>query len=365
MIETIIIDDERPALRELEFLLKDNESIKIIGSYTNPFEGFEAVRVRKPKAVFLDIDMPKRPGLELASMILEFSPHTDIIFVTAYDKYAIEAFEMQALDYIMKPIAKERLDKTISKLIKENNIDISNEQKDVEITCLGEFSVSNSNGEIKWRTEKTMELFAYLVHNRGRLVTKEIIIEDLWPETDIDKAIHQIHNGIYYIRKTLEKLSISNEQINISQMYCLRVKDIKLDVDALYKCIDELKTNMTLENLEKLDSIYTGEYFKGMDWAWADIERAKLQRIYNEYILKLSQMYIERNDLIKAEDCLYKAYKNDPYDEIIMEMMMRVYKHSGNKSKAAKCLKEYIALLKNELGVNPSNKIIEMYKLIH
>lgn len=117
MLNIIIIDDEQMAVEELEFVLSGIEEINIVGKYSNVKEGLCAIRDNKPEAVFLDIDMPELNGFLVADEIKKASEFTKIIFVTAHDKYAIKAFEINALDYVLKPFSEERIERTIKRLL--------------------------------------------------------------------------------------------------------------------------------------------------------------------------------------------------------------------------------------------------------
>jgi len=116
MIKAILVDDELFALKELQLQLESLPNIQIIGSFTNPLESFFNITTLDPDVVFLDIDMPEVSGIYLAEQIMTTHPQVKIIFVTAFDKYAINAFELNAVDYILKPFTLERIKKTISKL---------------------------------------------------------------------------------------------------------------------------------------------------------------------------------------------------------------------------------------------------------
>ncbi len=116
MIKAILVDDELFALKELQLQLESLPNIQIIGSFTNPLESFFNITMLNPDVVFLDIDMPEVSGIYLAEQIMTTHPQVKIIFVTAFDKYAINAFELNAVDYILKPFTLERIKKTISKL---------------------------------------------------------------------------------------------------------------------------------------------------------------------------------------------------------------------------------------------------------
>src|SRR5699024_8272794 len=111
-MQVILIDDEKLAIDYLEYQLKSVSDFKIIGRYTKPFEGKQAIEQSDVDLVFLDIEIPDLNGIELANKILEKKPNLPIVFVTAYDDYAIEAFELNAIDYILKPVSTSRLSMT-------------------------------------------------------------------------------------------------------------------------------------------------------------------------------------------------------------------------------------------------------------
>jgi two-component system LytT family response regulator len=111
--KTILIDDERLAREELKSMLKKHIEIEIIDEAKNGEEAIIKIMEMKPDLVFLDINMPKINGFDLLKRLDEIPR---VIFITAYDEYAIKAFEMNALDYILKPVDPQRLKKVIDKL---------------------------------------------------------------------------------------------------------------------------------------------------------------------------------------------------------------------------------------------------------
>ena len=113
MNTAIIIDDEQPARDLIKHYLKEFPEIELIGDYPDGFSGLKAIQEMKPDIIFLDIQMPKLTGFELLEL-LEDPPH--IIFSTAYDQYAIKAFEMTAVDYLLKPYSAERFAQAIKKV---------------------------------------------------------------------------------------------------------------------------------------------------------------------------------------------------------------------------------------------------------
>lgn len=117
---TLIIDDERLAREELKTELKDYTEIVIIGEAQNGDEAIIAINEMQPDLLFLDINMPGMNGFELLKKLEEIP---NVIFVTAYDEFALKAFEVNALDYILKPIDPERLNEAIEKLKKKEEND--------------------------------------------------------------------------------------------------------------------------------------------------------------------------------------------------------------------------------------------------
>lgn len=115
----LVIDDEQIAREELIQLLVETGHITVLGEANNAINGLKLINQLKPEVVFLDIQMPQITGIELLTML---DPETmpNIVFVTAYDQYAIQAFEENAFDYLLKPVDTDRLEKTIQKLIKKD-----------------------------------------------------------------------------------------------------------------------------------------------------------------------------------------------------------------------------------------------------
>lgn len=109
----LIIDDERLAREEMKWSLKPYPDLELLGEAANAFEAEELIRTLNPDLIFLDVQMPGKSGFELLE---ELDQVPAVIFTTAFDQYAVKAFEMNALDYLVKPIRDERLEKAIAKI---------------------------------------------------------------------------------------------------------------------------------------------------------------------------------------------------------------------------------------------------------
>ena len=117
-MNTIIIDDEPLSRLVVREYLASYPNINIVQECSNGFEGFKAIQEHKPGLIFLDIQMPKLTGFEMLELVDDPPP---VIFTTAFDEYAIKAFEAHATDYLLKPFTKERFDKAMQKCLQTNN----------------------------------------------------------------------------------------------------------------------------------------------------------------------------------------------------------------------------------------------------
>jgi two-component system, LytTR family, response regulator len=149
MIRAIIIDDERLARNELKKLLLDFPEIEVIAEAANAAEGVERIDSLNPDLIFLDIQMPGKTGFDMLSE-LERAPN--VIFTTAYDEYALKAFEVNALDYLLKPVEPKRLADALQKLqIEEDKEPISDHTISINRSILSEHDqVFVKDGERCW-----------------------------------------------------------------------------------------------------------------------------------------------------------------------------------------------------------------------
>ncbi len=132
MIKAIIIDDEQASLNSLKLLLqkKCSGEVDVIASSTSPVEGLAIIQSLKPDLLFLDIEMPGMTGIDLVRSIPDLQ--AKVVFVTAYDAFAIEAFKVSAIDYLLKPVGTEDMKRVIEKIKTENRSNSSSIAKQLE-----------------------------------------------------------------------------------------------------------------------------------------------------------------------------------------------------------------------------------------
>lgn len=115
-MRAVIVDDEELSVKRLKQILSEYGEIEVCDTFLNPLEAYEFVKEHPVQLAFLDISMPKINGMGLASLLLELDASIHIVFVTGHDNYAVQAFDISALDYIMKPVSAQRISKTLDRL---------------------------------------------------------------------------------------------------------------------------------------------------------------------------------------------------------------------------------------------------------
>lgn len=128
-MKAILVDDEPLAVDELAYFLTQTGEVEIEATFTDPAVALEKIIVAEPEVVFLDIEMPEINGFMIAELMLKMKKKTHIVFATAFNEYAVKAFELDAIDYVLKPFSKERLEHTIQKIKKQDDIDTAHEHE--------------------------------------------------------------------------------------------------------------------------------------------------------------------------------------------------------------------------------------------
>ena len=177
-IRTLIIDDEAPARRELRYLLEQLSGVEVVGEAANGTSALKEIREIKPQLVFLDIHMPGMSGLELAQFLSELPAKPLFIFATAFDEYALQAFEVDAVDYLCKPFVLERVAKAVLKAVKALYLETTPHAvavRDDFGACnkiplyRGESIIPTSPGQIIFIQSIEGELFAHAVDGKYRI----------------------------------------------------------------------------------------------------------------------------------------------------------------------------------------------------
>jgi two-component SAPR family response regulator len=274
------VDDERHALERFERMVAEISGLSICGLFETGEQLLDYLKENPLDAVFVDIEMPGVNGLQLSEQIQSLNENIDIIFVTAFNQYAVEAFELQAVDYIMKPLTEERLGKTIRRLLKKNNTQIHPAKPFIQ--CFGDFEVFLNGEALTWRNSKAKEVLAFLVHKKGVPVGWAKIADAVWPEYNAEKAQTNFHATSYLLRKRLAEAGLSRILESVRGNYRISADEVDCD---FYQLDDLLKNNKIKrkEDAHLFEQLLQNGYMdnSGYDWAYpkaAELEE-KCQRV--------------------------------------------------------------------------------------
>ena len=369
-MRVILVDDEQLALLSMEKMLNDLEGLEVIGKYMNAIIAIEQIVLTQPDAVFLDIEMPEVNGLDVAAIIQEQSPATEIIFVTAYDQYALDAFNVQAMDYLLKPFSSGRLKKTIELLQKriKQNIKPPPASKG-NMRCMGRLQAQKVGEEsvvLRWRTTKIKELFAYLLHNRGQVVSKDILIQLLWPEIEEQKGITNLQTSIYRIRQMMKEQGLEEVLlISYTQFgYVLELNGLLIDAEQWDLDLRDLSpiSRQTVADHQRLFAAYTGDYLGEDDYYWAETERQRLKTMWLQHAGGLATYYINNEKEMDALSIYQRVVQHDPMLEEGHLAIMRIYAGLNDSSSVEIQYEHMVSALQQEADMNPSDEVMTWYR---
>lgn len=203
MIRTIVVDDEWYSLTEICDLAEKTGVMSVEGRFQNGADALQEAERIQPQAAFIDIEMPGMDGLTLAEKLLEANPNIKIVFITGWNQYAVSAFELNALDYIMKPVNKARFEKMARRLQNELSMQKASNADTLTIHCFGKFEALENGIPVVWQRTKAEELFALLVLNANTFLHKDIILENLWPYYERTKSLTILQTSVCKIRNVL------------------------------------------------------------------------------------------------------------------------------------------------------------------
>ncbi len=372
-MKAILVDDERLALMQLNKLLGDMSGIEVIGSYMEPNQAIEAVGALRPDVVFLDINMPEIYGLRAAELMQEVCPAVEIVFVTAYDEYAVQAFELNALDYVMKPIQRDRLARTVQRLQQSVEAVRKLEEEPLQnssvlIRCLQTMQIEFPGKEpiaLKWRTAKAQELFAYLFHHRGQLVRKGELFEMLWPDFEMEKAKTHLYTTIYQVRQDLKRMGADIEirSLSIKEGYMLDASRIRIDVEEWEQAIRAAGAvnEQNWQEHQRFFEMYTGDYMADFDYLWAENERQRLRTLWLQQAMLLADYFARQGKITDAMMVYHRMQRQYPYYEECYFALMQLYGLLKERTAVEEQYKRLVSVLE-ELDVAPNENIVTWYE---
>ena len=361
-MKAILIDDESLALDFLESQLNKVSDITIVHKFVNFELNKDAKLLAEIDIIFLDIEMPGMNGIQLAEKLLEIKPTLIIVFVTAFHEYAVQAFELDSLDYLVKPVQLNRLEKTIDRIEKKMNCYQTNpvmENNHLRINVCKDLSFELIQGKPEvphWRTTKAQELFLYLLLHTGKTVRKSDLMELLWPEAGSNHDYSQLYTAIYHVRKLLKNFSEYFSLKNIGEGYHLAMNNVSIDVVEWENAIDSTPpiNAESIHKYEEIMEIYTGSYLQEYNYPWAQSERHRLEILWLKTAHQLADFYFHYNYFENAELWYSKIYEVSPDNEKANFSLMKIYDRLGYGLLVDHQYNQYQSLLtKVDLQVDP------------
>ncbi|MCQ6560633.1 response regulator [Paenibacillus mendelii] len=374
-MNAILLDDEPLALRSLEHQLKRFEGVNIIGTFSLPAHAVAAAEELQPDVAFIDIDMPEMNGIQVAEKLQTINESMVIVFVTAYDEYAVKAFELNALDYVLKPVQPLRLKQTVDRLqkeilnIRQTPLMVEEEPEPVvRVQCAGTMNIFGRDGEpLSWRTSKSRELFAYLVYKRGQPVRKEALLELLWPDSDEKKGFTHMYTTIYRLRKTFEGASLNIRLLNSGDGYWLRNEGLQVDTQEWEEAIGKLPplTAKSADDYQRRFDAYPGDYLCEHDYIWSQGELERLRSLCYRHGMELCRYWTNEGFSKKAVDMYERLLQQYPYSEEIYEALIEHFVNEGQHALAQQQYDQLAGMMCTEYDSQPSESAKRLLNRIH
>ena len=249
----MVVDDEVMALEDFEDTCRELGIADEIVKFNNPLDALSFVAMNKVDIAFLDIEMPVIKGIELAKRIKAFCRNVRIIFTTGYSEYALEAFAVDAVDYVMKPYEASAIQRAYDKALLVKDAVAENH---VFINTFGYFDVFVDGKSVAFSSAKSKELLALLVDRNGGVVSTEQAISILWEGRKYDETVQSL------FRKVLKSLRTSLEEAGIIDILIDNRNQRSVDkskfVCDYYDFLEKGKTD---------DTKFFGKYMEQYPWA--------------------------------------------------------------------------------------------------
>ncbi|SHO48320.1 response regulator [Anaerocolumna xylanovorans] len=367
MLRAIIVDDEKPAVEVLKLLLEKTGQICVVGSFMSAVHALSEVQNLKPDVAFLDIEMPEMSGLELAEKIIEAGNDIEIVFVTAYDKYALEAFRVNAINYILKPLSSDYISQTITRLkkIKPSPVSPQMPADKGRIYCFGRLLVYGAGYRqaVKWRTSKAEELFAFMLQNLNNEVSKWKITQALWPECETEKLNVNLYTTVYQVKKTLLSANIKFDFAFVNGRYKLELPEVYID-SAEFETITNTKIILSaasIERYKKVLSLYKGNYLDENEYRWSQSKVEEYSRRYCSLVFDFVKYYETGMDYANAEKILQEALTKVPLDDDLNGMLLKLFFIKKDKVSLVMHYNKIEKLYKAELGIAPNAAMQDLF----
>jgi two-component system LytT family response regulator len=361
MLRAIIVDDEPLSVKRLNRILTESGVVDVCQTFLSPLEASDFAKKNPIDLFFLDISMPEIDGMSLATHLRAHDSAIHIVFVTGYDDYAVQAFEMNALDYLMKPVTAERVARTLDRVRSKPAVIIS--ESLLAVRLFNGFQLYRQDEDrnmLRLRSPKTEELLAFLIY-KGK-ASREEIIDTLWCGLEPEKANKNLNSTLYYIRKAISQSQLKNPITVYRKEIWIEEGHLACDLyefKRLVKQIKQGKDNSLLDMIKQAEDVYIGTFLKSKGYEWAIAQSRQLEREFIELLELAGKNYSECGQPSKALHYFEAILKLDPLREDISLEAIRIYMANGRMNEAVRQYRSLEQMLKQELGTLPDPRITE------
>ena len=360
-----LIDDERPCLDELAWLLKKYPDLELTGMDTDPVKALEFIVKHPPDAVFLDIDIPKIDGLELALRIQERCPGVIVIFVTAHAQYALDAFKAHPLDFLLKPVRRLRLDDCILHLRNQYMLlhPEGSKKRTLTLRCFDAFELT-SEIEVKWGTRRVRELLLYLIDRNGTPASKSELLSALFGGQDDKNTVHNLYMTIYRLKSLLDTLDPERKLIRLTEDNAIIIASGVCDFTDFMRFARE-NTVITEKNAveaERVLCLCRGPYLEKEGFDWADESSNVVETEYERIALGLGSCHIAAGRLPEAELVISELLRRNPLCEEAHTLLLDLALQTGSRDAYLVRYEQYARILKKELHLKSNPRYREQYE---
>ncbi|QMV42692.1 response regulator [Cohnella cholangitidis] len=374
-MKVILVDDEPVMHLIMRKMLVKFPEVQVAGAFTDTRSAAAFLSENADVGLaFVDISLSGESGLAFAAELEETGCKAQIVFVTSHKQYALEAFELSVVDYLVKPVSQERLERTVNRVLAGRDSLHGHPRKDsvatasseMVITALGDFSIQNESGRVKWISSKSAELFAYLLLYRGKRVARSRLITDIFGGMTKDNAEKYLNTTVYQLRKSLEPFGLREAVRSENYGYVLELSRAAIDFETFERQAGEAigMEAGDIENLLQVERLYTGDLFGSKAYVWAIHETERLAELYASFVTKLAEALAARNNTAAAHKLLVKLHARNPLDESIVRLLMKIHAQEGNKKGLTAQYTDYVKLLSRELGIRPSKELLMLYDFL-
>ncbi len=364
VIRAVLIDNEPLALHYFQNKLQNFQQIEVIQTFTSVKLFLNNLPSMEFEVIFLEIKLDELNGLEVADIIKANRPHVSVIFITSYRDFAIQAYEVGGLDYLLKPISHARLEKTVLRIEHEFSMQQLTQQASntlLNVQCFDQFAVYSQNSLVSFKTEKTKELFSYFILHPNMPIHRDYLIEILWPDLDYVRAKSNLHTALSYLRKTLNNVGYSNCIIFSNKYYVFEKPNISCDLYEFQQYYNDF-TKLEFPPIFLINQCLT-IYKNGLlifdDYGWATTYKDKLYKSYIDLLEKGFQATV-LTETATAIEYLNTLLEYDPYNEQKLEYYLQVLMNAGHHKQAHKIFLAYEQKLKEDLALTPSPTLMEL-----